>query len=412
LVNWMTVGYTGVGGSSYDINGNTTRQVDYMGGGQAAAGAGTMAAAGSAFGPWGAAIGGIAGGIAGLFGGGGETTQSGYTLPPEYELQYFQQMQKNFQQIQLAYKQSQSLYQIYNQRLETISKALQGTIPTDEALRGMTDTSMKLGLTLGMDAQTLAKNGYITASDQTQLEKMQRMTEDPSKYKNAATENDIASQKRQLLQQLVRSGASPAQQAQALALFEQTAAQYRQQATNTMVGQMGQNIQLGAGLRQQGFGQAVSAIGTMQGQIGAAQQSMGLLSSVYGGQYNAGQSTLQTQQGLRGEANAQFADLGKYQISDRSQAALESGLVGPGSYYTQTGISGSAMGNYRNWVATKERMDSAGSYQGGYSPSDQTTPEGYRKFRNARSPNAWNRAYGQPAAVPTHNTADIYANWG
>lgn len=337
-----------------------------MGDGKAAAGGAASGAAGGAtvgtaiLPGWGTAIGAgvgaIAGGVSGFFGGGGGSSQkSGYTLPPEYELQYLDMFEQQMQQMQQDYQQAGMAFQAYDQKINALNEIIT-TGYKPEHFQAIQQSNFQLAQSLGKDAQGLVESGFITADDAKDLAEMQKVAAgEYEQVKNPVLEGQLNAQKRQLEQDLARSGVSPQQRAIALSQFDQSANEQRFGQAQQQFGLRGNLINQRAGLRQQGYGQAT---GTLQQGMGQAAQYMGAYGQMganYASQYGAQNQTLQMQQGLRGEGREAFTTMGQFKFSKPTQQGIESGLVGPGSYYQQTGVARGEMGNYRNFIKTQER---------------------------------------------------------
>lgn len=344
--------------------------------------AGGAAAGGAIGGPWGAAIGGTAGFISGLFGGGGSSTKSGYTLPPEYELQYLQQFQQSMDQMNQDYQKVGQAFDAYNTKINGLNDIISNGY-TPQAFQAIQQSNFQLGQTLGMNAQDLAKNGFITGEDQKGLAEMEKVASgNYSQVSNPVLEGQLNDQKRQLEQDLARSGVSPQQRAIALQQFDQSANNQRYGQAQQQFGLYGQLIGQRAGLRQQGYGQATNTLGLGMQQAGQYMSAFGALGQNYGNQLQAQNSALSFQQGLRQEQQGAFTTLGQFKLSGTTNKFLQAGGAqqwgGPGSYQQQTGISRDMVSGYRNFIRTGEN-----NFQKGAGPAV------------AYNPNAF---YGQKAA--------------
>lgn len=308
-------------------------------------------AGGASAGPLGAIAGGVLGGVAGAFGGGGgSSSSSGYTLPPEYELQFLQQMQQNLDYTQQQYQQSNDLYNTFNDRLNLIQGAMSNTIPSNEALAQMRQSNISLAQQLGASAEDLVKNGFITKDDQAHLQDYQNAVQ--GKLEDPGLKQQHLEQRRQLQQDLARQGVPPAQQQIALQQFDQNS---RSEMFNRSVG-LAQGIagglNLSSALRQQGYNQALGSNQNLMGQLGFAQQGLGQMANFGQMGYQAGMGNLQYQLGLQNQANQQYTTLGQFKLSGTTKDAIKSGLVGPGTYAQQTGIARGKVGQFANMQST------------------------------------------------------------
>lgn len=324
-------------------------------------GMGAGAGIGSLFGNpgVGAALGGAAGS---MFGGGGSSSSSGYTLPPEYELQFLNQIKDNLSQTQAQYGAVNNLYNTYSQRLDTIYGAMQSTIPSDQALQSMRQNNVDLANQLGASAEDLVKNGFITKDDQQHLQDYQNAAQ--GKLEDPGLKQQHLEQRRQLQQDLARQGVPAAQQQIALQQFDQNA---RSEMFNRSVG-LSQGIagglQLSQALRAQGYNQAMGSSQNLMSQLGFAQQGLNNLNALGQSGFQAGMQNQQYQLGLQNQANQQYQTLGQFKLSGTTKNAIQSGLAGPGSYYTQTGVSRGNVGQFKNMQSTYENQLSDNNLNG------------------------------------------------
>lgn len=361
----------------------------------AASGAAQGTAAGAYGGPWGmligAGVGALAGGIGGMFGGGEET--SGISLPPEFELGLIQQFSQSMQQIQFLSQQNQIIYDAYRQQNQSLQAALSGTIPSDQALRTLTDTTQQIAQAFGGDALAAIQSGFLDQDSakyaglieeregafQNAVQQVQS-----GQFKNPVVENQINDQRRQLEQDLARSGVSPAQRSIALSQFERQASELRFNAGQSFVQTQGQALgastgalQTAAGTslsgRQFGFQRAVTGYQTGLNQLQFAQQGMAGLASLQQAGFGAGQQYL-----AQGNAFAQmpmnlYGQLGQFNFSDTSRDLLKSDLIGPGSVGTQTGVPFGQTEGFKNIYENYQRNQYQNQF---YNPYVQTVDKG------------------------------------
>lgn len=272
---------------------------------------------------------------------GGGSEQSGYTLPPEYELQYIKNFQQQMQQMQEDYAKVQSLAQSYSQKIDALNSLIGGGDKA-EGLKALQQSNYNIALQLGSSSEDLVKNGFLTAEDKADVDKMSHLAGSPGEIiQDPALEQQIKDQRARTEMDMRRQGASPAAIAQGLQKFDIAANQARfqrsQDLRSTGISQIGQVVSTRAGLRAQGFGQAQSTLGQNMGFTG---QALGLLGSNYSNQLNASNNALQMQQALRGEGREAFTTMGKFMFSDRTQQFLSEGSIGPGSIESQIGARG------------------------------------------------------------------------
>ncbi len=301
----------------------------------------------------GAGVGAIAGGLAGAFGGGG-SQESGYTLPPEYELQYLQQFQQQMQQMQQDYQAIGQAYEAYNTKINALNETIQsGYRP--ENFRAIQESNMRIGKALGMNAEQLAKGGFITAEDRNSLAEMEKVAAgNYNQVSNPVLEGQLNEQRRQLEQDLARSGVSPQQRSIALQHFDQSANEQRYGQAQQQFGLYSNLINQRAGLRQQGYGQAANTLGL--GMQQGAQYLTGYqqLGQNYAGQHAAANNMFQLNQGLRGEGREAFTTMGQFKFGDQTKGLLQAGVVGPGSMYDQTGVARNDAKNFGKYISSMQ----------------------------------------------------------
>lgn len=341
------------------------------------------------------ALAGAGGAIAGAVqGGGSSSSSSGYTLPPEYELQFLQQIQQNLQYTQQQYGAVNDIYNTFQQKLDTIYGAMQNTIPSNQALQQMQQINVGLAQQLGMSAQDMVKNGFMTPDDQKHLQDYQDAAQ--GKLVDPGLQQQHTEQRRQLQQDLARQGVPAAQQQIAMQQFDQNS---RSEMFNRSVG-LSQGIagglSLSQSLRQQGYNQAMGSSQNLMAQLGFAQQGMNQMANLGQMGYQAGMNNQQYQLGLQNQANQQYQDLGQFKLSKGTQQLIAGGAVGPGSMYQQTGIDRRSTGDYLQFIGNQEQNASrysgvaptygSGAFQsfksGNFNP--QQTPEfQYRQQQDA-----------------------------
>lgn len=288
---------------------------------------------------------GAAGVQAATAGGGGQT---GYSLPPEFEIGLINQTQTQLDQVNKDYQTNQQLLTAYNERLDTLDKYLKGGLPAQATIEKLTQTSGKIAQAFGNDAEALAKSGFVDPYVRQQLDALSNAN---SEKNNPELENTFADQRAQLAQGLLRSGASGAAIQGQMALL---ARQQQEQRFNENLGLAQFRLGAYSQSQQEGFNRAIGGYNALQTEFNKYGQIVGALGQTAGNRLNAGQQTLQTGSALRGENRDIYKNLGSYVLSDSTRAELQSGLIGPGSLYQQTGISGDFLGAYRDSVAEQE----------------------------------------------------------
>lgn len=286
--------------------------------------------------------------VAGLWGAGGpfgEKDPNKLKLPPEYELQMLDYFQQTLDQYAMISQQNQQMIDIYNQRMDAASGLMSKTIPSEQALQTLTDTSSQLAQLFGGDAKALAESGFMDDYTKDYLAQAQKEYANIGTTNNAnpVLEQQIQEQQRQLDQQLARDGVPPAQRAIALQQLAQNANMSRFQANNEISTQrinalgniQGNTLQA----RQTNYGLATQGYQNVLGQLNFAQQGINQLSSLYGSQYAANLGNQAMQMQLANAPQQLFNNLGQYRLTGATRSAIGAGVVGPGSYYQQTGYT-------------------------------------------------------------------------
>lgn len=286
--------------------------------------------------------------------GGGDSQKGGYTLPPEFEIQYIQQFEEDMARREQDYQMVTQAYNLYDQKISALNNIISKGY-NEQDFYQLQDSNMRLAQTMGGSAEELAKNGFLTKEDQNDLQSMKNIAQGDFKGQTSGVlEGQLADQKRQLEQDLTRQRLSPTQRLIALNQFEQNATQQRFGFAQQQFGMQGQLINQRAGLRQQGYGQSMN---TLQGNMGLASQYMGAYNQLgqnYGNQYSAFGQALAFQGGLRQEGQEAYKTMGQFKFSNNTKDALKSGLIGPGTYMQQTGIDRGNLKGYARGIAGQE----------------------------------------------------------
>ena len=374
----------------------------------AATGALDGAATGTAILPgWGTAIGAGVGGIAGLFsGGGGGSQESGYSIPPEYEIQMLDQMHQQQQQVQQQMQQIQQLTDHYQSQITMYDQAIAGTMAPADVTQQISQGNANLIQQLGPAAQELMDNGFLSQDVSDTLKQMQGAV-GGEQLGDPRLENQLKDQKRQLEQDLARQGVSPAQRAIALNQFDKAASEQRftrSEELKTGITQRGQaytNTSIGA--QAQGLQNTFGMLGQQQNFLGFQQQGIGMQNQLAGQGYQAGTGALAMQQGLRGEQRDIYNNLGQYKLNRQTQYLIEAGAIGPGTGYQQTGIPLYGAKTYKENVQDAEFTD-YGNRQGTpfkpYSGFGENMQYGGDPARAAEQRQELDNLYAQPKPRP------------
>lgn len=276
-----------------------------------ASGAATGAAAGSAVPVIGTGLGAVIGGglklLGGLFGG-GKKTESGYKLPPAMELEMLRSSKDNLAMLSQNIDQIGQLMKSYDQRINLITKGIEGTIPSDELNRQITENSAQIALGLGADAQQLIQDGFLDQDDIARIEELDELNS--QEFTDEAFEQEFKQQRAALEQQLLRDGRSLAEVSQTLMQFDSQKAVERQQRGETLrQGAFNRGLttlQMQSQLRQQGFGNVLQSFQASQMQNQSTQQGFNNLAQL------ATMNNQTQMQGISGQTNLAGAQQGIY----------------------------------------------------------------------------------------------------
>lgn len=312
-----------------------------------------------------AALGATATGAAGaIVGGGGPQGQ--LRFPPELELQFLEQNQQIVDQSQVDLQRTSELEAAYNSRLDTVDQIINGAIPDQDALRQLGEQSVQIAKAFGGNVEEAINSGFLTDFDKTTIDQQQQEIEklrglEDKNFRDPALEDKLNKDKQALEQDLARAGVSPAQRAAALRRFENVSEQerftraneLRNQATQRGLSRIGAITsvgQFGLSARQQGFdiasGSAANLRATLEQERGATAQAIQGLVGTAGARLAAGSQAIESRRGLRQDTLSAFGQLGSTEFSENTRDALEAGLIGPGTFKEQTGVSRGSVDAY------------------------------------------------------------------
>jgi hypothetical protein len=398
--NWASGGLTGPSASA-----------------SAASGAAGGAAAGAMGGPVTAIAGGLFGMMGGLAQGGGSSSQSGYTLPPEYEISLLQHFQDNLASLQKDFTSLTALKENYNTKLTVLNGMIDGTIPSVDAMKALTSSNMSIAQMLGGDAQALVKSGFLTADDAASINQLKEL--EAATYEDPALKQQLSDQRSRLDQDLRRQGSSPAERAQALAQFDRDAQSQSfkrsQELKTSQAGLISNRIGIGANLRQQGFGQVVGSLQAGQGQIASGQAGINMSSGLNQAGLQGNLALGQQQQSLEQQNISQYQELGKFLLSDRTKALLGQGGIGPGSVATQMGVNAGNVAFSPTQAGAAQNFtqldDSALMAYGINQRMGGAGAAGKSQFVGGASENAWVQELARRNLTPTGYTAESWKNY-
>lgn len=283
----------------------------------------------------GAGAGAVIGGLGGLFGGGGESEQ-GLRLPKELEFKMLDDAFANMERLKADYQRASQVYDLYQQRFDTLAQSNQANVPPDEIRKQLASNTADLAMSLGTSVQDAIKNGFLSSADMEDLKALKDL--ESQDFKDPAYEAARAQQKQQLLQNLQRQGASPQQISQAMTEFDNQSTiggfQVSQQLRASQSALISNRIGVRQGLQQQNFGFGQGALASQLGALGQYGQMIGQTGQLYGmGMQAAGQG-FQIGQSLRQENQQMYKDLGGFIYSKQGKKYLQSGSPQSGNYMT------------------------------------------------------------------------------
>lgn len=279
-------------------------------------------------------------------------------LPPELEMAYLRRSQKDLNAIDDEITRSRQVEAALNKKLNIAEAAVKGAMPDERFMAELEKNAFDMAKVLGGNMDLAIKRGWVdpltvSASKRVQEEAIKTNAElralASREIADPQLEKQLSDEKQRLQETLIRQGVSPAQQQIALAQFDQAAKEARftrreQLLTGETQRQLARlqgftsSTDVGAGIGERQLAARFSGIGNLYGQQqGIAMTGAGQLASIAGMGAEAGFKGIETRSGLVGQAEDIYGRLGQFDFSGHTKDALESGLVGPGSIYEQTG---------------------------------------------------------------------------
>ena len=258
--------------------------------------------------------------IGGLFGGNG-SSESGMTLPPAQEAAMLRDATKNLELLRNNISQVDKLIANYNDRINLITKGIEGTIPDAELTQQITQNSAQIALGLGADAQQLIEDGFLDAEDIARIEELDQLNN--QEFVDEQFEQEFSNQRAALEQQLMRDGRSLAEISQTLMQFDSQKAVERQQRGETLrQGAFNRGLatlQAQSGLRQQGFQNVLSSFQAGQQQQQQTLQGFANLANLAQAQNQTNMDANIQQTNLIGAQQSLYNQLGQFKFSGQAQ---------------------------------------------------------------------------------------------
>lgn len=285
-------------------------------------------------------------GIAGALQGGGDSGRK--SLPPEEEFAYIKSLGPILANINQDIERTKSLETTLNAKNDIERQRILGLIPPAAAVEALRVQNQKLATLFGNNTEELLKNGLMTQEDLNDLQ-----TGGPKA--NTATEQQLKDAEYTLRTQLRRE-LGPGYETteagrRALDTFNTQAQQTREASGNN-------EIQRRLAFRTQGLNEATTGLNAVSGALDreryATLVGSQYISGLNASDYSAGFEGIKTRVGLGEATQNVYGNLGNFNLSGITRAGLQSGLIGPGSIYGQTGVSRDYQGDYRDVTSAAE----------------------------------------------------------
>lgn len=261
--------------------------------------------------------------------GGNKSQSTGYTLPPLLEFQMLEDTQQSLMQLDQDIQQVDQVSQAYEKRINSLKALNDATIPKEEALAQLRESSMQIGMAMGASAEELVSNGFLDQEDIDDLAEMEAIAAED--FTDPRLDNELQDQKARLMQDLARSGAGPSQINQAMAQFERDAMEKRftrsQELKQSQTGLIQSRIATRSGLRQEGLQSVMQAQNSLFQNLGFAREGMNQQVGFEQSIANMGLQRLQARSGLRQEQQQMYQNVGAFKLSKGTKRALERGEV-------------------------------------------------------------------------------------
>lgn len=316
----------------------------------------------------------VTGLLGSLFGGGDAPPDpNAKELPPELEFDMLNKHEEFLRNASETYGKIDTLAKEYDQRLSIIDAGLNNLLPKAELQKALAESATRLATQLGVGAEELAKNGFLTSQDIADMNELKAL-EGKSSEELVKTDDALQRERASLEQKLRQNpGLSRSARESILRDFDmragETVRQGRFERGSALINQRG-------ALRESGFNQATSSLGAMQSELGRYQGIYGQQSAIAGERFATGVAAETTKIGVGQAIQDQFDKLGKYKFSDKTKLSISAGQVGPGSLNYQKGltplksgstaIGGSASGDFdmrvldrrlKSGTATRSEID-------------------------------------------------------
>jgi hypothetical protein len=327
-------------------------------------------------------VGAVAGGVGSAMsgGGGGDSGRLKYT--PEQAIEMLNWHDGVMSDLDQVHDSLTTAIKHTDERMGMLADYTTGMLPEAEFMKSLTENAQEIAAAFAGDTLAAIQAGFIDEAsaryaglieeregqvwntNQAELDKLRAMESED--YRDPRYEAQIANQRKQLEQSLQRQGVSPAQRAMAMQQFEAQVEQGRvtnkeqmlagatertlarvginQQGLSTAVGsmQVAANVYLAG--RQQRLQEAVTGAQAVQGMLNYGQQTAGNIASLLMAQADNQYKAMQMDMDRINTQSNLWDRIGKTDFGKTTKQLLESGTIGPGSVYDQTGVPRSRAG--------------------------------------------------------------------
>lgn len=249
-----------------------------------------------------------------------QSTVTGLTLPPEFELDLIDQVDNNLMNIRQDYQKNIEAYNLFDERMKIAQSSADNLIPDDETIARLRDNAIRLQEKIGLETEQMVEGGFLTQDEAQDLQQAKSLIYGEGELQGTAKEA-FENQKAQMIADMRRNGASPSIIQQSLRQLENT---FKQGTAQGILGLTEQRSIL-RGRNYQNAGLAMDAV---RGNLQAIGQGIQMQSGLAGQRLEGRSLFAQMQERLRNEGLGQFQQLGQYKLSGKTEGMIERGDIG------------------------------------------------------------------------------------
>lgn len=339
---------------------------------------------------------------------GADTGGSGgrfYFNSPELELDFINRLNEQLGQYDQEITRLNDMQGVLIQRNATQRQYIEGTLPREAAIREMSELDAEIAKRYGNNTLAQLGQGFLDAEDRAQSDALEKATREeydklaqmgpqvPPEVENAWRDKEFEL-RGQLSQQLGPGWETSTAGQQAIQEFNKRKQEsfysvgqdFLNQATQravSRVGLLGSGLEQSQLLRLRNRQQNLAEVGFMDASRQTsltnarnyALQGSDLLRQLNLGEFQAGVTGSEARSNIMKGTRDIFAQFGQTDFTDQTRRALETGLVGPGSIYQQTGIPGQDLDLYRRAIMEREQRQA-------YTGSQFNIPYGSERDNN------------------------------